>query len=238
MATQNLLYARNFKINDSISVVIPTVGEIIDDEDNYYSLVTCFTAMPIDMMLLLDDIGIDFTTINSYELFLILSEGIKTQDTSLLFGNLDFSKFNMSVNPRNESLVLYNEEDDIMIDRGVYERISSVVRKINHLKRNNRKPGNKEAQEYMLKRAREKAMRHKNRTQESQLEQLIIAMVNTEQYKYNFEGTRELSIYQFNESVRQIINKVDYDNRMYGLYAGTINPDSLSQDDFNWLVHK
>ena len=80
--------------------------------------------------------------------------------------------------------------------------------------------------------------RNRNRKQESQLEPLIIAMVNAEQYKYDFEGTRELSIYQFNESVRQIIKKVDYDNRMYGIYAGTINAKELSQDDLNWLTHK
>ena len=90
----------------------------------------------------------------------------------------------------------------------------------------------------MLERARIKAQRDRNRQRYSQLEPLIIAMVNTEQYKYNFEETRDLSIYQFNESVRQIIKKVDYDNRMYGVYSGTINAKELSQDDLNWLSHK
>ena len=63
-------------------------------------------------------------------------------------------------------------------------------------------------------------------------------MVNTEQYKYGYESTRDLSIYQFNESVRQIIKKVDYDNRMYGVYSGTVSAKDLSQDDLNWLTHK
>lgn len=48
----------------------------------------------------------------------------------------------------------------------------------------------------------------------------------------------ELSIYQFNESVRQIIKKIDYDNKMYGVYAGTVSAKDLSQDDLNWLTHK
>lgn len=109
---------------------------------------------------------------------------------------------------------------------------------IHHLEKNRRKPANPEAKEFMLKRARDKIRRHNNCTEASQLESLIISMVNTEQYKYNFEETRDLSIYQFNESVRQVIKKVDYDNRMYGVYAGTINAKELSQDDLNWLVHK
>lgn len=238
MPTLNLLYKKQYEINDSVKIVIPTVGEIIDNEDDYYSIVTVLTAMPIDLMVPLDDAGIDYTEINEYELFLLMSAGLKAQDTHLVFGDLDFSKFEISVNKQNGNIVLYDAENDIVIDRAIHSQIAEVLRKIHHLEKNRRKPANKEAKEYMLKRAREKMRRNRNRKQESQLEPLIIAMVNAEQYKYDFEGTRELSIYQFNESVRQIIKKVDYDNRMYGIYAGTINAKELSQDDLNWLTHK
>ena len=238
MSTLNLLYKKQYEINDSIKIVIPSVGEIIDNEDNYYSIITVLTAMPIDLMVPLDDAGIDYTEINEYDLFLLMSAGRKAQDTSLVFGDLDLTKFEISVNQQNGKIVLYDAENDIVIDRATHARIAGVLRKIHHLEKNRRKPANKEAKEYMLKRAREKMRRNRNRKQESQLEPLIIAMVNAEQYKYDFEGTRELSIYQFNESVRQIIKKVDYDNRMYGIYAGTINAKELSQDDLNWLTHK
>lgn len=238
MSTLNLLYKKQYEINDSIKIVIPSVGEIIDNEDSYYSIITVLTAMPIDLMVPLDDAGIDYTEINEYDLFLIMSAELKAQDTSLVFGDLDLTKFEISVNQKNGKIVLYDAEDDIVIDRATHARIAGVLRKIHHLEKNRRKPANKEAKEYMLKRAREKMRRNRNRKQESQLEPLIIAMVNAEQYKYDFEGTRELSIYQFNESVRQIIKKVDYDNRMYGIYAGTINAKELSQDDLNWLTHK
>ena len=66
----------------------------------------------------------------------------------------------------------------------------------------------------------------------------IVAMVNTEQFKYDFRGTKDLSIYQFNESVRQVIKKVDYEHKMSGVYAGTIDPKTFSQDELNWLIHK
>ena len=75
---------------------------------------------------------------------------------------------------------------------------------------------------------------------DSQLEGLIVALVNTEQFHYGFEGTRELSIYQFNEGVRQVIKKIDYDNRMHGVYApGTVSAKRFgAKDDLNWLTHK
>lgn len=238
MSTLNLLYQKRYVINDFISIVIPTVGEIIDNEDAYYNLVSVLTAMPIDLMVQLEDAGIDFTSINEYELFLLMFAGFKSQDTSLVFGDLDLSKFEIAVNEQNGTVVLLDKEHDIKIDRAIHGQIAGVLRKIHHLEKNRRKPANDEAKQFMLKRARDKMARRKSRKEESQLESLIVAMVNTEQYKYDFEGTRELSIYQFNESVRQVIKKVDYDNRMYGVYTGTINAKELSQDDLNWLTHK
>ena len=67
MRTRNMLYRREYDINDAIHIKIPTVGEILECEDGYYSIVAMLTAMPIDMMVQLDDIGIDFTTIDEYD---------------------------------------------------------------------------------------------------------------------------------------------------------------------------
>lgn len=238
MPTQNFLYKKQIAINDSISIVVPTVGEIIDNEDAYYGLVSMLTAMPIDLLVQLDDAGIDFTTLNEWELFLLLFRGIKSQDTSQIFGELDLSKFKMAVNEQNGNIILLDDEHDIRIDRAIHAQIANVLRKIHHLEKNTRKPANEEAKKFMIERARAKQRRNRNRKEDSQLETLIIAMVNTEQYKYDFESTRGLSIFQFNESVRQIINKVDYEHRMYGVYTGTINAKELSQDELNWLKHK
>lgn len=238
MATRNLLYKDRYVINDSISICIPTVGQVIENEDNYYNLVSVLTAMPIDMMVQLADADMDFTTINEYDLFLMLFKGIQALDTSLVFGELDLSTLNIAKNNQNGMFVVIDKNEKTIIDRAIHSQIASVLRLIHHLEKNRRKPANEEAKEFMLKRARDKIRRRKNRVENSQLESLIIAMVNTEQYKYDFEGTKELSIYQFNESVRQVIKKVDYDNRMYGVYAGTVSVKELSQDDLNWLVHK
>lgn len=218
--------------------MIPSVGEVVENEDAYYDLVQLLTAMPIDFMVQLDDIGVDFTTVNDYDLFLMLFNGIKEKDTKLVFGGLDLRRFEPGINTETNAVVLYDEQDDLVIDRVVYTQVANILRKIHHLEKNNKKPGNEDAREYMLRRAREKAKRRKKRNTESQLEQLITAMVNTEQFKYDYEGTKELSIYQFNESVRQVQKKVDYDNRMYGVYAGTVDPKKLSQDDLSWLCHK
>ena len=238
MATINLLYKKEYAINDSVRVRIPTVGEILDNEDKYYGMVSMLTALPIDMMVQLDDIGVDFTKINDYELFLLLFRSLKEQDTSLIFGDLDLRPFQTAVNEQNGLIILVNPETGVKIDRAIHGQIAATLRRIHHLKKDIRKPANIEARDYLLERARTKMRRQKNRATDSQLEELIVAMVNTEQYHYGFEGTRELSIYQFNESVHQVIKKIDYDNRMHGIYSGTVSAKDLSQDDLNWLTHK
>lgn len=238
MATLNLLYKKEYAINDRIIIRIPTVGEILDCEDEYYSLVSMLTAMPIDMMVQLSDAGIDFTEINEWDLFLLFFTTLKERDTSLIFGDLDLQKFHMAYNDKNKTAFIVDKETGVRIDRAIHGQIASTLRKIHHLEKNIRKPANGEAKEYMIRRAREKMMRQKKRVSDSQLEGLIVALVNTEQFHYGFEGTRELSIYQFNESVRQVIKKIDFDNKMHGIYAGTISTKDLSQDDLNWLSHK
>ena len=238
MRTKNMLYLREYNINDAIRVRIPTVGEVLECEDEYYGIVAMLTAMPIDMMVQLSDIGIDFTTIDEYDLFLLLVGTLKEQDTSLIFTDLDLKRFQTAVNEQNGNIILVDEDSGTVIDRAIHAQIADTLRRIHHLKKDNHKPANSEAKEYMIERARKKISRQRNQESASQLEKLIVALVNTEQYHYGFEGTRELSIYQFNESVRQIIKKIDYDNKMRGIYAGTVSAKDLSQDDWNWLTHK
>jgi len=238
MATRNLLYKKELEINDNIKICIPTVGQILDNEDAYYGLVSMLTAMPIDMMVQLDDVGVDFTSIDEYELFLLLFGIIKEQDTSLIFGDLDLKPFQTAVNEQNGNIILIDDSTGIRIDRALHGRIADALRKIHHLEKDTRKPANGPAKDFMIERARKKMKRQRNRTTDSQLEALIVALVNTEQFHYGFEGTRELSIYQFNESVQQIIKKIDYDNKMHGIYAGTVSAKDLSEDELNWLIHK
>jgi hypothetical protein len=237
MTNGSLLYKRSVSVTNKITLNIPTVGEVIDREDDYYSLVLLFTSMPIDLMVQLDDVGIDFTKIDDYELFIILFSGMKGVDASLLFGDMDMSKFELATSENTGDIVLINTEDDIVIDRGVYCEIANLLRKINHLEKNNKKPANEDAKKFMIARARKK-LKRKKKQRESMLDDLIISMVNTEQYKYNYEQTRDISIYQFNESVNQIIQKIDYDNRMIGIYTGNIDAKEMSQDQLNWLTHK
>ena len=238
MSTSSLLYKKACQVGDSISIMIPTIGEIFENQELYYWMISLLTATPYDMMVYLDDKGIDFTEIDDYQLFLWTFTELQNVDTSLVFGDLDVGGFVRMVNPVNNTVILRNPNTGVVIDKLVYSEICDAIRKIHHLKRNYRNPANKASKDYMIRRAREKMKRRKNTDTSSQLEELIVALVNTEQFHYNFETVKDLTIYQFNESVQQVIKKIDFDNRMHGIYAGTISAKDMSQDDLNWLTHK
>lgn len=85
----NLLKVNEYKVNDKISVHVPTVDEIFDFGDQkYYSTVQTLVATPFDLMVELDDIGIDYESITDYQLFVLMMESIaiNEDDTTIFLG--------------------------------------------------------------------------------------------------------------------------------------------------------
>ncbi len=235
MPTINLLYKQRYDITDAIHISIPTVRDVLESEDEYYGAVFALTAMPIDMMVQLDDIGIDFTQINEYELFLYMFPALRVMPhIGLIFGDLDLSGFQTAVDDRGH-VFLIDQESDIRIDRAMYGQIAQALREIHGLTKDVRKPGNDEARKYMIDRERKKMRRAARQKKRSYLESLIIALVNTEQFKYDYESILDLTIYQLNASLRQITKKINYDNLMFGCYSGSVDIKKISQEELIWL---
>ena len=222
-------------MNDAITIHIPSVGEIYDNEDQYYAVVFSLIATPYDMMVQLEDAGVDFTKINDFELFMMLFKQVQQMDTSLIFGDLDLSGFVVVQNEDNGEYLLRNLETGVQIDRAIHALICKHLRKFLNIPRNDKRPGNEEARKYMLERARLKQKRQAHKKRESQLENYIIALVNTEQFPYNYTTVRDLTIFQFYASLMQISHKIKFDNMMIGYYAGTVKGDDLKQQDKSWI---
>lgn len=242
---KSLLRTNEIHISDDITIKIPTVGEILDDEEYYYSITNQITASPYSMMVQLHDNGVDFTQITDYELFLMFSHSVFSRDLSIIFGDtfLELYKFLSDndiaqeekdkalifvKNQENDDICLYDREDDVLIDEYIYEKISNALRKINLTKKDNRKAGNNAAKEYLIEKNRRYQNRHKNDEYKPILENLVIALVNKQEFKYNYEETMNMTIYNFNRSVKQIQHTVNFDKTMIGVYAGTIDTSKIT----------
>lgn len=236
---KSLLKLSSIDITPSLSVRIPSVGEVLDDEEHYYSLISSLTATPFQYMVQLDDMGVDFTTITDYQLFLMLFPSFAQTDISILFGDIDLSDITIKKNPQNDTSILYSQKNDVVIDEFIYSEIVTAIRKINGLKRENRKPGNDEAKEFRIKLERKKQKRNANKPYEPYLEKMVVALVNRPEFKYNYEQVDNLSIYQFNRSFEQIKMSIDFDNTMIGVYAGTVDTSKIKDKScLSWLPIK
>ena len=133
-------------------------------------------------------------------------------------------------------LTLYSPKNNLVIDEYIYSQIVETIRKINNLKKENRKPGNNEAKEFRIKLERKKQKRNANKPYEPYLEKIVIALVNRPEFKYNYETVDDLNIYQFNQSFEQIKTSINFDNTMIGVYAGTIDTSKLKDRScLSWL---
>lgn len=236
---KSLLKVSSVDIVPGLSIRIPTVGEILEDEDKYYGIVSSLTATPFQYMVQLDDMGIDYTQVTDYQLFTILFSLYAKSNLSILFGDLDTSDFGIYTKQGDNSLVIYSPNNNIVIDELIYNDLADTIRKINLFEKVKSKPGNESARKYLLEKERKKQKRNAKKPREPYLENLVIALVNTNEFPYNYETCMDLSIYKFNQSLKQIQHKIAFDNTMIGVYAGTVDTSKMSNKSaLSWILNK
>lgn len=228
-------------ITENIYVRIPTVGEILKDEQNYYNIISSLTASPFQYMVQLEDMGFDYTQVTDYELFMMLFPMFAKSDLSIIFGDLNTSDYNVYTDTTNSSYIVYSPTNgmEYKIDELVYTQLSNVLRKINNIEKVKHKPGNEEAKRYLLEKERKRQKRNAKKPYESYLEKLVVALVNRPEFKYNYEETMNLSIYKFNQSFKQIQTSITFDNTMIGVYAGTVDASKMKDKScLSWIPIK
>ena len=231
---KSLLKLSSIDILPNLTVRIPTVGEILEDEATYYSIVSSLTASPFQYMVQLDDMGMDFTDVTDYDLFKMLFLVYKKTDLSILFGDLDVAGFDIS-----QEGFLYSPNSNIEINEQIYNDLADTIRKINLFEKVKYKPGNESAKKYLLEKERKKQKRNAKKPREPYLEKLVIALVNTSEFPYDYDSCMDLSIYKFNQSFKQIQHKIAFDKTMIGVYAGTVDTSKLSNKDaLSWIPNK
>lgn len=286
---KSLLKLSSIDIVPNLTLKIPTVGEILDDEKTYYSITSSLTASPFQYMVQLDDMGIDYTSIDEWELFRmlflnycnqelvykmkikeleiemkkhlttsddylqcknqieILNTKIQENGFNIIFKDFHLTSevdgkligFNEYQYNNSDEIVLFNPATQVEINRLIYNDLTDAIRKINLFEKVKYKPGNESAKKYLLEKERKKQKRNAKKPYEPYLEKLVIALVNTEEFPYNYETCMDLSIYKFNQSFKQIQHKISFNNTMVGVYAGTVDTSKMSNKDIlSWIASK
>lgn len=234
------IYTKQIQITPQIKIKIPTIGEILEfGEDEYFNAVTLLSSTPYQMMVPLDDAGIDFSTITEFELFESLFSTFTQKNIELFMPDISPENYIKGTNTHNGEPVLYDSDHGIIIDKFVCEQITATLRKTHGFKKENKTPGNKAAREYMVERARKKQERaikeqiRQNRG--SYLENQIVALVNCRDFKYDFESIKHISIYALTQSIKQIERYLNYNQTMQGIYSGNVDAEKIKLEDIYWL---
>lgn len=231
-----MYFGEPFHINDKISIYIPTIGEIVEyGEREYYNMVYTLTCIPSDMMSQLDDLGIDYMEISDFELFMMLTRGLTQESTQVLFGNLDFTKFEPYLNQLNNETILYDVENDIVIDRLIYSKIVDYLRKVHGIKPKVRKAANKTTKKILIQLDREKLAKSKKEPYKSQLKDLISAMMRFPGFKYKKNELKECGLYEFMDLVQGAQIYVSTTALLQGSYSGMIDTSKIDKKEFNWM---
>ena len=117
-----LYFGDPYVVNENITILQPNIGQIMEyGEKKYYSMVHTITAIPSDMKSQLADMGLDYEQLEDFELFTMLAPTLQKESTSIIFGDIDFTKLKPYRNPQNDLIVLADKESGLVIDQLIYE---------------------------------------------------------------------------------------------------------------------
>ena len=169
-----LYIGEDFVINDNIKVCQPTIREIAEfGERDFFSVVHTICAIPSDMKSQLWDMELDWMEVEDFELFMMLAQTLTPERTSILFGNLDFSKLRPFRNNQNGDIVLADKETGVIIDKMIYLRIVEYLRKAFNITPKIERAKNKITKQILIDEDRKKIEFNKNKPFKSFLLPLI-----------------------------------------------------------------
>ena len=229
-----LYFGDDYVINDYITISQPSIGQVVDyGESSYFSTIYTITAIPSDMKAPLWDMGIDWTELDDFELFIMLSQTLTLDKTSLLFGELDFSQLKPYPNKVNGDIVLANKETGVIIDKMIYLRIVSYLRKLHNITPKIERAANEMTKKVLIEEDRNKIRLNQEKPFKSYLLPLISA-VKVKQ-GYTKEYVRNMGLYEFFDDIARMSLINNADHLLSAAYAGTIDMKKLNKQDFNWM---
>ena len=225
----------DYVINNHIKVLQPTIREIAEfGERDFFSVVHTVTAIPSDMKSQLWDMGLDWMKVDDFDLFIMLSQTLTPDRTKPLFGDFDFSKLKPYKHPNiDDEIILVNKETGAVIDKMVYLRIVSYLRKAFNITPKVERAANKMTKKILIEEDRKKIEFNKNKPFKSFLLPLI-SSVKVKQ-GYTKEYVLNMGYVEFMNDVARLQVIHNADHLLSACYAGTIDMQKIDKKSLNWM---
>ena len=218
----------------------PTIGDIIDfGEKKLYSAVNIFVANSTMYRLQLWELGLDWNELSDFEVFSMLMTSLTIEDTKLLFGDVDFSKFKPMEKRMPDSeeaeLVMYNAEQDIEINEEIHGILCHYIRTMFNIFPKREFAKGKATKKALIWEDRQKLKVEKDITHSSTLLPMISACLNHPGFKYKKNELREVGIVEFMDSVQRLQIYESTTALLRGMYSGFMDTSKIDKEQFNFM---
>ena len=236
-----MYYGLDYKIDDQITIRQPTMGDIIEfGEQKVLSSIMPFISNPTSYRLQLWDMGVDWNKVSDYELFISLIQTADKGDTSLIFGDTDFSSLEPYVNQETNEIILINNDQTLIIDEEKYMHIREYIRLMFNQYPKVEKAKGKATKEAIIDEERMNLINNKklnkNKKYKSMYLPLISSMINHPGFKYKKSELKEVGIVEFMDSVKRLQVYESTKALMSGIYSGFCDTSKMNlSKELNWL---
>lgn len=230
----------DFVISDYIKIHQPSLDEICNyGEIEYFKMLYQLTATPQSMKFQLWEGGIDYTTITPFFLFSNIIYRLYHQEkTAIIFGDLDFTKFQIAKDQDNEEFYLYQiiDGNPVIINESIYNTITDYLRQTHMIYKDEKIPANESTKMILIEDAKEEYEMNKNKERHSQLKNLVSTMTNCEGFKYSHSQVWDMKINAFMDSIKRILKIKNADLLLQSGYSGFgVNLKEISNKQLDWL---
>lgn len=229
-----LYFGDPYKINDYLTITLPKIGELVTyGERQYFSMVQTLTAIPSEMKSQLWDMGLDWTQLDNFQLFMMLAPTLPKDKTSIILGDLDLQLMRPFENKKNDTVVLANPETGVVIDELAYGKMHSYLCSAHNLTKKVEKAANEFTKKFMIEEDRQKIEYSKKQPYKSSLKNLISAVKCRQGYTLDY--IRNMGIVEFFDDISRLQIIVQSDALLQGSYSGMVDTKKIPKQNFDWM---
>lgn len=242
MADENLLemdelslyFGDPYVVNKYITITLPKMGELVQfGERQYYSVIQTLTAIPSEMKSQLWDMGLDWTQLTDFQLFMMIAPTLPKSQTSIILGDLDLQNLRPIENLENDTVVLRDPDTGVVIDELAYGKIHSYLCSAHNLTKKVEKAANEYTKKFMIEEDRRNIAYQKKQPYKSFLKNLISAVKCRQGYTLDY--VRNMGIVEFFDDVSRLQIIVHTDALLQGSYSGMVDTKKIPKKEFDWF---
>jgi hypothetical protein len=230
-----LYFGEPYKINEYITITLPKIGEIVNyGERQYFSMIQTITAIPSDMKSQLWDMqpSVDWTQITDFQLFIMLSQSLPKDKTSIVFGDLDFQALRIFENPQSGTVYLKDTETGAVIDELAYGKITSYLCAAHGFTKKVEKAANEYTKKFMIEEDRKKIRYNATQPYKSFLRQMISAVKC--RMGYTLDYIKNMGLYELTDDLARLNIIIQSDAILSGAYSGMVDTSKIPKKNFDW----